>query len=70
MTVQRLTYRHRDGCGRPAFVYEKDKLMAGRGLDPKYALNTDGTPVLPNDEVVCGSCGKPLRTPLRWEYFE
>ena len=64
-----LVYMHVGGCERPAFHYRADKLKEGEGLACFYARNLDGTDVFDDDEVVCGSCGNPLRVPLQWKHF-
>ena len=66
---QQVVYWHRDGCGQPAFLYQENQLIEGRGLDVRYAKKLNGESLLPNDRVECDSCGAPLRLPIRWEYF-
>lgn len=65
-----VVYVHADGCGKAAFHYRAAQVILGRGLFAMFARNLDGTEIMDDDEVVCGSCLKALRTPLRWEQFQ
>lgn len=65
----KLVYWHRDGCGQPAFLYQEDALKEDTGLEPRYAFRINGDPILPQDKVLCDSCGAPLRLPIQMDYF-
>lgn len=53
-------YMHKDGCGRPAFIYcimpeEGDMALA------KHAILLDGKQPKSGAMMFCGSCGMGLR---------
>lgn len=47
-------------CGKPAFLYQNDKLARHAVRQSKYARHLDGAPIGEYSACVCDSCGYVL----------
>lgn len=47
-------------CGKPAFLYQKDRLQRGAPMLAVYARTLTGKDIEDGTACVCGSCGRTL----------
>lgn len=45
-------------CGKPAFLYEQERLSIGAYAQAKFARHLDGSPIEAGSVPVCDSCGR------------
>lgn len=58
MTYTEIIHKYgQHACGKPAFLYQKDKLARHAEMVSKYALTLEGKEIEPMSACICGGCG-------------
>lgn len=58
MTYTEIIHKYgQHACGKPAFLYQKDKLSRGALMLATYAKTLTGKDIEDGSACVCGSCG-------------